>query len=996
MHPLFEQISFADPEQAARDIEVVLECPRPGLAEHLAEALRETPDPGRTLLCLNRYLSMCVSAAAETGRMASAPRYVRLLATIFSQSHFLTDIVLRHPNYVTWLWQEAELARVHTRQEMLDEFLGPQRGFDSFEGCSTALRRVCQREFLRIAVRDIFEHAPLASVTEDLSNLADATLEAALMAAGTTLQERFGVPQHTGANGSAETTGLVILALGKLGGRELNFSSDIDLLFVYTEEGETTGGSSSPVTNAEYFKKTGELIVKALSEQTADGFAFRVDMRLRPFGHAGPLAIAFEPAVDYYAEYGRAWECQALIKARPCAGDLALGEAFIQRLRPLVFPKYFDDATLEDIRQTKAQTEAMIIQKGAAEREVKMGRGGIRDIEFTVQMLQLLNGGRWPKLRTTNTAQAIDALGRYGVLSPFEATALASNYAFLRQLEHRLQIEGGRQCHELPATPEALDNLGRRLGYENGEALRNVYRDRTQENRAILERFLAAKGSGHLWVEDLLNPHSQGEAGLQALAAMGFEDPPRARDELLQLATGAGLRPFTRHVHQQFAAIAPFLLNALARTARPNATLMRLARILQRISAPASLYALLDERPVLSHFLVTLVDNSEYLGSILARDPGLLEVFSNVDVLDIATSRDVLEDQLEGLTGAYASEAALYRLRDGETLRIGMRDLVRNITVAQVGDELTQLAEVILEYVLKQARKKTAERFGATDIPFAVLGLGKLGGREMGYGSDLDLVFVYEAGGSIASGVSLIEYFSDLASRALRTLRERNRYGVLYDIDARLRPDGNKGVLAVDHERLDEYYTKDAQAWERFALMKARAVAGDPAFARRVEESAKDAAFSLEWDRRSLEHIESLRAQLAKQASPLDLKAQEGGIAEVEFIVRFWQLRHIRRYPQIRRGDVFGALDVLGEHDLVSSAQCAVLREAYGMLRKIQNRIRMRQGRQVSTLPEAREDQAELAARLGIKEDLLEYVNRIRTKVHAIYEQTYRQELTRL
>jgi glutamate-ammonia-ligase adenylyltransferase len=321
---------------------------------------------------------------------------------------------------------------------------------------------------------------------------------------------------------------------------------------------------------------------------------------------------------------------------------------------------------------------------------------------------------------------------------------------------------------------------------------------------------------------------------------MGFKEPGKAREELLQLATGTEERPFTLHVRMQFAEICPFMLNALSFTAYPDAALMRLAQILSRLSAPATLYELLKMNPVLCHFLVTLVANSEYLASILLRDPGLLETLSNVDVLDRASTREELDRDLESLQHAFDTQAALYRLRDGEMLRVAVRELSRNITVAQVGDELTLLAEVILCDALRQAREKVTARYGPAGMSFAILGLGKLGGLEMGYGSDLDLVFVYEADRELECGMSPTEYFAAVASHMLKGLKEPTRYGVLYDIDARLRPDGNKGVLAVSESRLPQYYFEDAQPWERMALMKVRVVAGDPEFAAKIDAMARD------------------------------------------------------------------------------------------------------------------------------------------------------------
>lgn len=988
MHSLFVDIPFLDRERAETDLAPFLSDERDGLPGFVAEVLEASPDPQRTVLGLNRFLESSPDRGVVLDRMAGQPEFLRRIAAIFSQSHFLSDVLYRNPGHADWLCDSVSLEQTRTAGELradLNQFEGMEGNLKSR---GLAMRRFQQRELLRIALRDVYGHASVASVTEDLSNLADAMLDTAISSAKLELDERYGKPlSHTPENEAA----FVVLAMGKLGGRELNFSSDIDLLFMYSDEGQTAGGRQRSVENVEYFKKLGERVIKLLSEQTPEGFLFRVDMRLRPFGRSGPLASSFDAALEYYATYGRAWERQALIKARACAGHLPTGQAFIERIRSFVFPKYFDDATLEDIRNTKQQTEMQIARQGLAEYEVKLGPGGIRDIEFTVQMLQLLNGGRWPELRTTNTLQAIQALVRCESLSPFESEALIRNYQFLRRVEHRIQIEDGRQCHALPSDPNLLDALARRLGYPDHEVFLGHYRSCTQETRRILERFLAAKGGGNLWVGDLLNPFSEGEAGLDKLVELGFRDPKRGRAELLTLAAGDEAHPFLRHVHQQFSAIAPFVLEALSQTAHPDAALARLAQVLVQIKAPGALYELLRADPGLCEYLVMLADNSEYLCRILIRDPGLFDLLTDAQALDSASSPLSLKRQLSALKEAVASQAALYRLRDGEMLRVAMRELGHRITVAEVGDELTQLAETVLEETLALARERVAARSGPCAIPFAILGLGKFGGWEMGYGSDLDLLFVYEGGHADSLEMAPSEYFAAMASHTLKILKEPSSYGLLYDIDARLRPDGNKGVLAIDHETLEDYFRQDAQPWERLALMKVRAVAGERSFAKRAERIAKDVAFSGRLDRAALERINDLRRRAQAQTSILDLKRWEGGISDIEFATRFLQLRHAAEWPELKRGDVLGALDIMRDYELASRDLCQTLRRAYPELRRILNRIRMMDGGKSMLMPSEEAARADLAARLGIEEDLMDYVETRRRKVAEIYNAVFQE-----
>lgn len=986
MHDAFEGIAFRDADQAEQLLSEILEMGAPGLAQVLAEALRPVSDPSTVLVRMKRYLEAGANPRMDLNHMAAAPRYAHLLCTVFDQSHYLTDIVCRNPEYALWLWLEAPLETARSRDDLFDELWRQVSVFGSFEARCQSMRRFARREILRIATRDIVAYVPLESSTEDLTNLAGAMLEVALRAAREALGPRFGEPRHRDAEGTEHATGFVILAMGKLGGRELNFSSDIDLLFFYTEEGETAGGASGAVSNAEYFQKLGELVIKAVSEQTAEGSIFRVDMRLRPYGRVGPLAVSVDSAVRYYEHSGQAWERQALIKARPAAGDVALGESFIERTRPFVFPRYFDDDTLEDILSVKRQAESQTASRGDTGRHVKLGIGGIRDIEFVVQVLQLLNAGRFPELRCPNTLDAIRALEQWNRLTPFEATTLTSNYVFLRQIEHRLQIEGSQQRHELPSDARALDTLARRLGYVSGLSFLEEYRDRTAETRRILERFTAVGGSGNLWVSDLLDPHSEGEAAIAHLTSLGFADPRKAREELLLLCVGPPERPFSLHVRQQFAAIAPALIHALATAANPDLVLLRLGRILTTVRAPNAIYDILKSEPELAENLVSLAANSEHITELIVRDPGLFDLIGSARRSAEAVSREQMEAVLSGLAGAYQSEAAPYRFVQGEMARIAMRELFDRANVIEVGIELTDVAEVCIAHLLHAALAKVSERYGSVMAGFAVLGLGKLGGREMGYGSDLDVVFVYESAGVTESGMALQEYFAAAASNVLNTLKQPTRFGLLYDVDARLRPDGKKGMLTIGDTRLEEYYLSEAQPWERLALVKVRAVAGDAPFARDVADRARDLAFSLELTPETVAHIDAIRKKASAGASPLDLKKGEGGLFQLEIAIRLLQIRHAAETPALKRGDVIGAIDVLAQTGLLTPEDFGIVSEAYLMFRKIENRLRMMHGRSGSLLPENAEEQNDLARRLNLSGDLSEFVAHHKSRVIRFYE----------
>lgn len=985
MRSEFADICFDDPAAAERRLSSLLEPERPGLAKQLVDALSESSDAGTVLMRLERFLDASTTPGEELDRMAGTPRYARLVCTLLDQSHFLTDTLCLHPEYAWWLQNEAVLRHARSRGEVTAEVVAQIEKCASFADCARVMRQIKQREILRIATRDIVMHVSLPSLTEDLSNLAEAMLEAALRFSSKLVTRRFGIPLSDTPDGHKKEVTFAIIGMGKLGGRELNFSSDVDLLFIYSDDGETGGGLEGSVSCAEYYQKLGEQIVRLVSEQTADGHIFRVDMRLRPHGRLSPLAADLESTLNYYVQYGQAWERQALIKARPAAGDLELGHEFIEQTRPFVFPRYFDDETLDAIREIKQQMEAQIADRGQTDIEVKLGRGGIRDIEFTVQILQMLNGGKMAEFRTPNTLDAIKALDTRGILRAFEATSLASNYAFLRRVEHRLQIEGSQQRHVLPSDASALNRFARRLGYSSGASFMAEYRERAEETRAILDRFVSPEGSGQQWVYDLLSIQTDGQVGMAHLEEFGFRDVDKARNELMLLSGGPAEQPYPLHVRQQFASIAPTLLAALGACPDPDATLIRLSRILTNLRAPGAIYDTLKGNPSLCQHLATLVSNSEYLSEVLTRDPSLFDYFNSRDALNAAHTREDLEAELANLRRAYDPEAAPCRLRDGETLRIGIRELFCGATVQEVGRELAQLAEVCLSYALERARADVTERYGAALGAFAILGLGKLGGREMGYGSDLDLVFAYGWDAAVDSGMAASEYFAAVSAYTMRRLKEPTRYGFLYDIDARLRPDGNKGVLAVNDRRLEEYYREDAEPWERLALIKARWVAGDAEFGAGVEERLRAVAFSVPLTDESASKIEGIRKKIVQSALDLDLKKGEGGLAAIEFAVRLLQLRHAGRFPELRRGDVLGALETIERHAVLSQGEAAALREAYLLFRRIENRLRLMHGRSTSVLPEDGAAQAELAQRLGIDGDIISLTREHRVKIESIY-----------
>lgn len=979
--------------------------------------LHETSNPERVIVAFTQYLkNLPPPVETHIFKYLRTPKYLRFFERIFSQSPFVTDTLIHHPEYADEILSSQTLSRALTKQEWLlyfgydyskisspSEIISLLQSNHLFEGNDWNLRKIMihfrqlhKKALLRITTRDIVEHQEVKSITEDLSNLADAHLELCFYLLSTYLKQQYGTPiKHDIEKGEKSPSSFVILGLGKLGGRELNFSSDIDLLFIYDGDGETSGGHKGQITNREFFCKLGEQIIKFLSEHTEEGQIYRVDMRLRPYGKVGALAESLENSVEYYYQYGRAWERQALVKCRPCAADIELGNEFLEMMRPFIFPKFFDDKTLDDIHQTKLMAEKQVAEQGQTNYEVKLGKGGIRDIEFTVQLLQLLNGGRKPELRITNTIDVIYKLMANNYLKPFDAETLIRNYCFLREVEHRLQIEHGTQKHALPQDPKELDEFARRLGYISGEAFWRVYKEKTQEVRNILEQFIAVKASGHLWVYDLTSSQSDGKEGLNKLKEFGFKDVNSARDIFRLLANGPEDSPHSLHVRESFIEIIPYLCEEFRKTNSPDKSLAQFFSQLSQIKIPGVIYSFLKENHNLCSFFVTLTTRAPALSNIWIKEPGIIEVFLQEELIGQRVDADYLTSSLRELKKSAFPESAHYRLKDSEWLRIALGDLLGKFSIAEVCEQLTLLAEVILKDIAIISLEETKQKYGTSPFPFAVIGLGKIGGGEMTFGSDLDLIFVYDdehinsTDKIDTTSISPSEYFADVSSRIIKKLKEPTRFGTLYDIDARLRPYGSKGVLAINWNQLKEYYEHEADIWEKMALMKARIIFEQGVMTTDISKILTKLAFYFPISREDVQKSENIRQKMVQQTSPNNLKKSEGGTAELEYIVRWWQRLKIEQCPELATSSVINALNILTDILPEHKEKWQFLKKTFGIYLQILNRYRLFTGVRSSTLSdETISLLPQLLPEIQFTPTPMEYLKNLKKEVHQFYLET--------
>jgi glutamate-ammonia-ligase adenylyltransferase len=996
---------FADPARAARTLAQIAgegdsRASLGAILPRLVEALGSVPDPEMALNNLERYVAASISRSFLFSLFREGPKVVGLLLTILGSSQFLADLLIRHPQLLAWLLEPGLLRLPRGRGALEEDLQAMPRPQATPSRRWQALRVFKARETLRIGVQDLLGNLDLSAVTEELTHLAEVVLDAALRLCWDELARRHGTPRHP-AEPDAEPrvpTGFAIIGMGKLGGGELNFSSDIDLLFVYAAEGETggipgaDGAAVGRISNAEFFRKLGELLTKGVAEVTPEGHLFRVDMRLRPGGRAGGLVAPLRAYEAYYEAYGQTWERQALIKARPVAGDPDLGRAFLGMVGPFVYRQHLDHAAVTEIAAMRDRIALSVAADRRGERNVKLGPGGIREIEFIVQAFQLVYGGRTPWVREAHTLRALHRIAEAGLLPREEYAALVAAYTFLRTLEHRIQILHQVQTHALPEDAKALRALARRMGYRAGEGgeeaeqlLHDVRRHTSAVRRIGAELLAPAPGAPQeaaadpliLFFETDLPPEAVGGA----LAAAGLRDPGRAVRHLLDLREGPPLQNVGPRSRRALARLAPGLPRALAAAPDPDLALHNFERFVNAAPARDTVLDLLAADPALLTRLLHLFGTSEFLAASFARYPECLEMLADPEGLGRARGRDELAAALRAaLAGSDAGSGGrgavpwdiLRRFKRMEELRAGLRDVWGEADHLETARTLTALAEACVATVAAMAVEELAPRLGVPDPPgYCVVGLGKLGAGELAYGSDLDLVFVYRAEGHTRggadAGVAHREYFSRLADRIMKALTTITAEGAAYRVDARLRPGGGKGELAHALEAVVRHFAGPAEVWERMAYLRARPVAGDAETGRATLE-ALHAALFVPPPPDLAARVQAMRRRIEAERAGgrgLHLKLGAGGTVDVEFLVHYLQLQHGHAHAALRSPNLLAALGAAAAAGLVPEAEAGAVAEAYRFLRRVEGRLRIVLDRAVETLPEDPVEVDRLARRLG-------------------------------
>ena len=802
------------------------------------------------------------------------------------------------------------------------------------------LRRYRQAESARLAWRDVVAGDAVDTILAGSTRLAETCLRLALAALETEFSERHGVVRD--AQGVAQS--LVVFGLGKLGGGELNFSSDIDLVYAYERDGESDG--PRPLVAEDYVSRLGQRLAKLLDEVTADGFSHRVDLRLRPYGNAGRIAWSFAALEQYFQREGRDWERYAWQKARPVAGDMAAGERFLDALRPFVYRRYLDFGALAGLREMKAMIAAEVARKDMAD-DIKRGPGGIREIEFLAQALQLIRGGREPALRERRLLPAIDALVAAGQVAPQVGVALGEAYRFLRTLENRLQMLHDAQTHRLPQGEEERARIAAGLGFTDWSGLLSALDARRErvaaEFNALLGQRRRDADAGELASYWRALP---GAGDARALADAGFDDAAALDAGLRDFARAPGVRDLADAVRARLDRVVPALLQASAVSAQPDAALRRVLALLQNILRRGSYLALLDERPTALSRLVDVVARSGLLAERITAHPLLLDELLDARLSGPLPQRDALRAECEAAVSAAGGdvEQALHALnekRHALGFRIALAALDGRQSAAESSRQLAWLADAVVACVLRLAQAEVERAHGMlADARFAVLGYGSLGGEELGFGSDLDLVFLFDADAETQSDgdrpLDAPRWCARLAQKIVALLDTPTAGGRLYEVDVRLRPDGAKGLLVSSLASFSDYQRERAWTWEHQALVRARRIAGDETLGAAFE-AVRAGTLSKSRDAgRLAEEVSSMRTRMRAEldrsdAARFDLKQGEGGLVDLEFLLQFLVLRDAGSHPMLLAPrDTPGLLRALGDAGSLSNVDA--LHEAHAAL----------------------------------------------------------------
>jgi len=935
------------------DVENAPADARPGWVSGLLDALESAPDPQRARLLASSVIDAAPRDLLLQRAEAEPARLARILHALCGVAPFFAPYLVRHPDWLVRLLDE-DLASARTPAELARE-LDALTSRSSDSDPEIVLRHFKYFELARITVRDACEEwVPLerSSVTlSEVSQLADVLLARAMEVTREKVASQLDPPRFIGSDGEAHEYRFSVLGLGKLGASELNYSSDVDLIYLYESPPPDAGPleGSAPVV---YFTRLAQEFGRIVSSNTFEGFLYRVDLDLRPEGAQGNLVVPSLALRDYYESWADTWEKAAFMKARPVAGDIDLGWETIRDIAPMIFPTSMSFRGVDGIRSLKEKIASARGGDGEAF-NVKIDPGGIRDVEFVAQVMQLLHGGRIPQIRSRSTLRSLQNLVEVGLLEREVADSLIHHYLFLRRIENRLQMEAERQIHKLPKDERGMKRLARAMGYCGTEGVPELLAEISECRRFLQRLVLDSFGEGTQ--ERVRELFSRGFSSLIA-----FESGRRMLDDLAN----------------RFAAE----IDACPDSER---ALNNLDRFIHGAGERRFYFELLLDRPELVTRLSALFAASNYLSSYLARYPRLIEpLFENPRSLLLgrveleADHEDVLEHIRSQLGDSLEAQLDALRLfHHRQVVNVGLLDLAERCERSEIDTALSEIAEVCVDVGLGIGRQQLAERAagipeGARSGEFLVVGMGKLATRELSYGSDLDVIFLYRAAGESPTAMSEAQdFFIRLAQRFISSLQTPTAQGACYEVDARLRPSGNQGMLVSSLQAFERYHEQSAQVWERQALLRSRAVAGNADLAGTFEDLRRQILLApLPEDLAEEIHRVRLRMEeeLAHETSMRrDFKTGRGGVLDVESAVQYLQLRHGPQHPELLDVDrLESQLERLGKLGLIDEASAQGLLEGWRFLLRLGSRLRVVENRSISELDLERGDLDTLALQL--------------------------------
>ncbi|MCM0610913.1 bifunctional [glutamate--ammonia ligase]-adenylyl-L-tyrosine phosphorylase/[glutamate--ammonia-ligase] adenylyltransferase [Marinobacter sediminum] len=889
-----------------------------------------------------------------------------VVADAMARSLFLRQSLERHRDAIRAMLDSRPLTEPTSPEYLAERWQEYLAGVNDEQALNAALRQFRRESQFRIIWRDLLRWADLAETMAATSAFADTCIQGALDWLYEDACEQSGTPwgAHP-VSGEDAPQKMVVLGMGKLGGKELNVSSDIDLIFAFPGKGETRGGRRS-MDNQTFFIRLGQRLIQALDQITADGFVFRVDMRLRPYGQSGALALSFAALETYYQDQGRDWERYAMVKARVVAGDQEAGRVLMESLRPFVYRKYIDFSAFESLRSMKAMISREVRRKGL-ENNIKLGSGGIREIEFVVQAFQLIRGGRDRELQQRELLLILKELEALELLPSTVVKELREAYVFLRDLEHALQGLEDKQTQLLPDNDLDRTRVAVIMGFDDWQACETVLDEHRQRVATHFANIIATDegeetGTATLdeaWHELWLSEVDE-EASVKWLADNGYEDAAASYRALTDLRENRTVQTMQTQGRKRFNQFMPVLLEALTQVDNPSETLSRVLQLVEAILRRTAYMVLLLENPGACTQLVKLCSESPWIARQLAETPLLLDELLNAESLYHPPAKAELQDDLRQQMLRIPFEdleeqmESLRHFKKAHILRVAASELKGTLPLMKVSDYLTWIAEVVLDHVVEVAFSNLVSRHGypkrsdgsACETDFAVIGYGKLGGIELGYTSDLDLVFVHKADPELATdGEKTIDnavFYTRLGQRIVHILNTQTPSGQLYEVDMRLRPSGNSGLLVSTLQAFEKYQRNDAWTWEHQALARARGVAGCRETLE-MFETIRHETLCQPRDRESLRREvvdmrEKMRTSLAtpeaRQEEVFHIKHDVGGIVDIEFLVQYLMLAWCSEHPELTQwSDNIRQMEELGRAGVMTMEDAEKLREAFISLR---------------------------------------------------------------